>query len=615
MGFNTKKMQTSGGTPRKGVFPRSTFLSLDDTPDTYVSQAGLVCVVKNDEKQIEFKAVGVIDDHLVLVINTDTTPGTLVNKLTAGGNITFTTNNPTGNATITIALNDKINVSAAGLNTAVNAGWWSSLHPIEFSYGASNMNTSFFQHGNSFYIMQNSIFTSSTATKYVKDAPYGATMIWMIDNTMNIYHGLPGLADSAPNWRYWLYEGLGVWIWNPGYHFESGQVSIYGRYTTDMIRFNIYPEYARFNTTFGINLIPNSLNTSAYVGSFFEMKSYTPGNDIQIMNMGGWFCLSKNLYCTDDPVAQTWKLKAASAASNLYFILDTMIYAAQAVGGAADSAAVLVKVFTSSPVTGFLINPDYDMKSGSFSVKGKSIEILNIDFNTQTTIIRSVVTILGSTTPKLIIENTSTLYGDGNKPCQIDFIGYVGASGSTMGKILFSHHGVENDCASRMEIVLNYGGGDSLAATLTWGGLLTIALVRAQGASIGNTVPSLGAVLNVGDNGSTTLGCFLNKEASNADGSRVCVLAFRGINVTTPVEHCQGAIRWCHDGTGNDQKSQVVLSVNSGSDGDGYTDTLKIKSNGNTYLLGLKAFGEVGSGYLALYQNISTKEIGTGYQA
>lgn len=120
MGFNTKKMQTSGGTPRKGVFPRSTFLSLDDTPDSYVSQAGLVCVVKNDEKRIEFKAVGAIGDHLVLVINTDTTPGTLVNKLTAGENITFTTNNPTGNATITIAAPNVVKLQSSTPGTPQN---------------------------------------------------------------------------------------------------------------------------------------------------------------------------------------------------------------------------------------------------------------------------------------------------------------------------------------------------------------------------------------------------------------------------------------------------------------------------------------------------------------
>jgi hypothetical protein len=117
VGYNTKKMQTSGGTPRKGVFPRSTFLSLDDTPDTYVSQAGKVCVVKNDETAVEFKAAGVIDDHLVLVINTDTTPGTLVNKLVAGSNITLTTNLPTGNATITIAAPDLVKLQSSSPGT------------------------------------------------------------------------------------------------------------------------------------------------------------------------------------------------------------------------------------------------------------------------------------------------------------------------------------------------------------------------------------------------------------------------------------------------------------------------------------------------------------------
>ena len=521
MGFNTKKMQTSGGTPRKGVFPRSTFLSLDDTPDTYVSQAGLVCVVKNDEKQIEFKAVGVIDDHLVLVINTDTTPGTLVNKLTAGDNITFTTNNPTGNATITIAAPAvvKLQSSTPGTDQTGHVSITGTVRALKY---IAEETSGYFQ----------SIITASY---------YGSG---------ELTGG--GRITSSTGCNIWIYPGGG----SPGMVAGLCYYSVAG---------GVY-----------LSALECENPTSPVVLSTLRlMKS---GGTI----ISGADCIEikHEIYETINAYlsGSDWKRTATGYSARTTYAGATFVTQTCESGNAGS-------------VITWLNAMQYSTLTGETEYFGNM--------------------------PWVRMTSTQTAYADGDK--QVCFMA-AGSKGGTpiltqnMGKILFSHHGVENDYASRMEIVLNYGGGDSLAATLTWGGLLTIALVRAQGASIGNTVPSSGAVLNVGDNGSTTLGCFLNKEASNADGARVCVLAFRGINVTTPVEHCQGAIRWCHDGTGNDQKSQVVLSVNSGSDGNGYTDTLKIKSNGNTYLLGLKAFGEVDSGYLALYQNISTKEIGTGYQ-
>jgi hypothetical protein len=521
MGFNTKKMQTSGGTPRKGVFPRSTFLSLDDTPDSYVSQAGLVCVVKNDEKQIEFKAVGVIDDHLVLVINTDTTPGTLVNKLTAGENVTFTTNNPTGNATITIAAPNVVKLQSATPGTpqtghinvlgTVVGGALKAMDPVSTNY---------------------------TAVVY-NDAGSGE----LLSGGLIVTYGGCNLS---------IFPACGI----------AGYKLLLVYYSAADSAYRSALEYE---------------NPTSPV-SFATMRLMKSGGTI----ISGADCIEikHEIYETINAYlsGSDWKRTATGYSARTTYAGATFVTQTCESGNAGS-------------VITWLNAMQYSTLTGETEYFGNM--------------------------PWVRMTSTQTAYADGDK--QVCFMA-AGSKGGTpiltqnMGKILFSHHGVENDYASRMEIVLNYGGGDSLAATLTWGGLLTIALVRAQGASIGNTVPSSGAVLNVGDNGSTTLGCFLNKEASNADGSRVCVLAFRGINVTTPVEHCQGAIRWCHDGTGNDQRSQVILSVNSGSDGDGYTDVFKVKHNGAVYIPYLKDFGVVGSECEAVYFNWTTKEIGFGYQ-
>jgi hypothetical protein len=240
-----------------------------------------------------------------------------------------------------------------------------------------------------------------------------------------------------------------------------------------MVRFNIYPEYSQFNCAVGIYLIPSLKNDSIYIGSRIEGKSYTGYDDYQLINWGEKFSIAKNLYITDDPSAQTWKLKAASAAIRFDLSMETMEFWAQNIGGAADDTATLKLIFRASAVVGFSVNPNQTQTTGSFNVSGKNTaQLLTVNFNTEEILLGSVTRIKKATYPKIIFENLDVSYGSGDKVSGFEFQGYSGTSASTMAIIAISHSGTDDDYKSQLTIQLNSGAGTFYAFKITGAGTI-----------------------------------------------------------------------------------------------------------------------------------------------
>jgi hypothetical protein len=91
------KRRSTGGGPLKGGFGGgygsggvSTFITLSDCPAAYTGAGGYVVVVNAGATGLEFKAVGTVDDHLIIVDGTDAIPNNLAGKITTSGGLNTT---------------------------------------------------------------------------------------------------------------------------------------------------------------------------------------------------------------------------------------------------------------------------------------------------------------------------------------------------------------------------------------------------------------------------------------------------------------------------------------------------------------------------------------------
>lgn len=167
------------------------------------------------------------------------------------------------------------------------------------------------------------------------------------------------------------------------------------------------------NGRVGIKMIPDNRQDSTYLESVFEMSGLGD-NQHGLISYGSIAAWTKNLYLTDDPDPQTFKLKTSSAASSLSMVLDTLIYDAQNIGGTADSTAELIRVFFASPTVGFWLNSAQASTSGAFTISGNTTaEAINYHYNNELLTIKSQTNFVGDTTEAF-----------GPRICNLDSTGY-----------------------------------------------------------------------------------------------------------------------------------------------------------------------------------------------
>jgi phosphohistidine swiveling domain-containing protein len=111
-----KTPQQSGGSGKRGTFPRNALTQLDDFPANYTDAAGKVVVVKGDQTGVEFLSSGVVDDHKVKTNGTDGEAKFLIDKLKASTAISITADESLTDhkAAIGVNLGEQSDQAAAG---------------------------------------------------------------------------------------------------------------------------------------------------------------------------------------------------------------------------------------------------------------------------------------------------------------------------------------------------------------------------------------------------------------------------------------------------------------------------------------------------------------------